>query len=406
MNIVEINSVNRGSTGNIMYDIAEVAKRNNHKVLVCYPKSRGNMFKYRDGDYLVGNRFFRNIGRFMSSHFKAEHYIHVCSTIMLILRLKKFHPNVIHIHNIHDSFINIPLFLYYVKHANIPVVWTLHDCWLYTGHCPYYIETGCYKWQSECMNCRYYNQYPGSSYDDSNYKYVLKRRLLIGLGNKLSLVPVSAWLANEVNNSFLKDVHRQVISNGIDMDIFKPREDINVKQKYGIPDGRIFLAAATSWDNRKGLSDYCKLSEKLTDDEYLVLVGIDNMKAKDLPNGIIGIERTDDKEDMAKLYSLADVVLSLSYSETFGMTIIEANACGTPVVVYDNTAQPELISNDNGLVVKTGDVCAVYEAIKKICRENRGIWKIKCREKVYEKYNKDNTYHSYLNLFKSVTNVN
>ena len=214
------------------------------------------------------------------------------------------------------------------------------------------------------------------------------------------------FTANEVKASFLKNVNCHVISNGINMDVFKSLEERSTREKYGIPTGRIFLAAATSWDNRKGLSDYFKLSDKLTDDEYLVLVGIDPQKIKDASPKIIGVNRTDNKEDMAKLYSLADVVLSLSYAETFGMTIIEANACGTPVVVYDNTAQPELISRENGRVVKTGDISSVYEAIKEICKEKRDVWRIKCREKVFDKYSENTTYQKYLNLFKSIAHTN
>lgn len=400
MRIVEINDVNKGSTGNIMCGIAEVARAQGHQVLICYPHSRDNLKGYSKGDYLVGNRYLRNIGRAIAERVKSEHMIHISATLTLLFRLQRFNPDVVHIHNIHDSFLNIPLLFKYLRKRKIRVVWTLHDCWLYTGHCPYYIETGCYDWQTECKVCKYYRDYPSSFYDDASYKYHLKKQLLLSLGDNLVLVPVSKWLANEVSKSFLKNVSRQVISNGIDMGIFYPSPDLAIKKKFNIPKGKIILAAATNWGKRKGLPDYYKLAEMLAEDETIVLVGISGDMQKDLPKGIIGINRTDSKEELAKLYSIADVVLSLSYAETFGMTIIEANACGTPVVVYDNTAQPELVSSDNGVVVSTGDVKAVYQAVKTIFAKERELWRIKCRNSVVCKYNNSVSYQGYIQIFE------
>jgi len=402
MRIVEINSVNRGSTGNIMLGVASVARDNGYDVLVCYPKSRDNMLKYKKGDYLIGNRFSRNVGRLLSQHFKSEHCIHICSTLRLICKLKRFHPDVIHIHNIHDSFLNFPLFFRYIKSAGMPIVWTLHDCWLYTGHCTHYVGTGCNMWQIECKDCKYYDQYPHSSYDDSSYNFKLKQRILLGLGHKLVLAPVSKWLADELKKSFLKNVKCQVMSNGIDMDVFKPITAAGVRDKYGIPDGRIILAAATEWSDRKGLRDYYMLAKMLSKNEYIVLVGIGNDLIENLPAGIVGVKRTDSKEDMAKLYSLANVVLSLSYAETFGLTIIESIACGTPVVAYNNTAQPELINSENGLIVETGNVDAVYAAIQQIFAQKKETWSFLCRQSIVNKYDEQKLYKEYLNVFKQV----
>lgn len=400
MRIVELNSVNSGSTGSIMRDVAAVARANGHDVLVCYPQSRDNQAKYEQGDYVIGNRYLRNIGRIISRYFRAEYFVHIMPTLSLILKLERFKPDIVHIHNIHDSFLNLPLFIFYLRRKGIKVVWTLHDCWLYTGHCPHYVEIGCYKWQHFCHDCKLYESYPQSRYDDSTYKFALKKKLLLSLGNKLTLAPVSSWLANEVSKSFLKDVRCQVVPNGIDMDVFSPKAETSIKKKYGIPNGKIILAAATDWGDRKGLSDYYKLSKMLSDDEHIVLVGVTDAIVKELPDNIIGIKRTDNKADMAKLYSIADVVLSLSYAETFGLTIIEANACGTPVVVYNNTAQPELVTRENGIVVETGDVKAAFCAIQTLFSVDRNTWKQQCRNKVENIYSKDISCQGYIRLFE------
>lgn len=400
MRIVEINSVNKGSTGTIMLGIANLARAKGHEVLVCYPSSRENFTKYQEGDYLVGNRYSRNLGRWLSQRFKAEHYIHLLSTYAFIRKLVQFNPDVIHLHGVHDSYLNLPMLINYIRKAGIRVVWTMHDNWLYTGHCGIYVEHNCNKWQEGCRDCQFLNCYPKSYYDDSEYKYNLKKKLLLSLGDKLTLTPVSAWLAEEVSRSFLKGVRCKVVSNGVNVNIFRPNIDNSVRQKFGIPDGKIILAAGTSWGKVKGLYDFCKLADMLSDNEHVVLVGLEDAIIRELPKNIKGIKRTDSAEELAKLYSIADVVLSLSYRETFGMTIVEANACGTPVIVYDNTAQPELISEENGLVVKTGDVNAVYYAIQKVFSRGSEAWRKPCRDKVVKKYSEAISYQKYIDLFE------
>lgn len=402
MKIVELNSVNRGSTGVIMRGITCVARSLGHEVLVCYPSSRGNMKQYQKGDYLIGNRYLRNLCRIISERFKAEYIIHIFSTIFFILRLKRFSPDIIHIHNIHDTFINLPLFIWYVKRNKINIVWTLHDSWLYTGHCTYYVESRCNKWKTQCRECKSYKEYPCSLYDDSKYKFNLKKKLLLSLDDKLSLVPVSSWLAGEISQSFLRQVHCNVVPNGIDMNVFSPINDDNIREKYGIPSGKIILGAATNWGKRKGLSDYYKMAEMLSDEEHIVLVGISPNIAKDFPKGMVAVERTDNKKDMAQLYSMADVVLSLSYAETFGLTIIEANACGTPVVIYGNTAQTELIGQDNGYIVETGNVREAYEAIQKVYKTDQDKWERTCRAHVQNTYSENVVYKNYIDLFNNL----
>lgn len=402
MRIVEINTVNRGSTGTIMLGIANLARAKGHEVLVCYPCSRENSVKYNKGDYVIGNRYVRNVGRWMSSHFKAEHIIHLTSTYAFIRKLKEFKPDVIHFHNIHDSFLNMPMLFKYIRKAGIHVVWTMHDCWLMTGHCALYVGTGCYKWKQGCKNCQFYNVYPQSFYDDSEYKFRLKGELLSSIRSKLTLTPVSSWLAGELSKSHLRDIRCQVVSNGINVNVFKPTIDDTIRQKFGIPKGRIILAASTAWGEMKGLYDFFKLADMLSAEEHIVLIGLTDKIIRNMPQSIIGLKRTDNVKELAKLYSIADVVLSLSYMETFGLTIVEANACGTPVVVYDNTAQPELISEENGIVVKTGDVDAVYKAIKMIFAKNRDDWRKPCRDSVVNRYSENVTYQKYLDLFEEV----
>lgn len=399
MRIVEINAVNRGSTGTIMRGVANLARTKGHEVLVCYPNSRENKAHYQEGDYLVGTVFSRNIGRWISIHYKSEHCIHLLATFHLIQKLKQFNPDVIHIHNIHDSFLNLPLLFNYIRRSSVRVIWTMHDCWLMTGHCGFYVDMGCSKWQQGCKDCQHYDVYPHSKYNDAVYKINLKRELLSPLIKRLILTPVSTWLAHELSKSYLKDFRYKIIANGVNIDVFRPIIDDSIRSRYGIPEGRIILAAGTAWGRIKGLYDFYKLSYLLQDNEHIVLIGVSDEVLNEMPPSIIGIRRTDNAVELAKLYSTADVVLSLSYRETFGMTIIEANACGTPVIVYDNTAQPELVSEDNGLVVPSGNIKALLKAIKTVFAIDRDKWRNSCRGKVINGYSEAISYQKYIDLF-------
>lgn len=365
MNIVEINSVNRGSTGSIMRAIADCAKSRGHNILVCYPDQRDNRIAYKDNDYLIGNRLSHNIGVFLCSRFKFFYFSHIFATLCLLRKLKSFKPDVIHLHNLHPLYLNLPLLFNYIKKNNIKVIITQHDCWLFTGHCPYYTDLGCSKWIHGCNNCPVYNQYPKSYWDDSYYMFKNKKKLLLSLKN-LTLVPVSIWLGNEDKKSFLKKSTIYPISNGINLSVFKPTYDLSVIAKYHIGDEFLIMGCATDWGYRKGLDDYLKLSSMLHDDEKIILVGISDAVIQNKPSNIFLINRTEDAKELACLYSRANVLLSLSKEETFGLTIVEAMACGTPAIVYDNTAQPELINGYNGFIAKNGDLLSVRMQIDEL----------------------------------------
>ena len=402
MNIVEINSVNRGSTGSIMRAISDFAKRRGHNVLMCYPDQRDNRVVYNDSDYLIGNRFSRNIGVYLCSKFKFIKFAHTFATLCLLRKLKSFKPDVIHLHNLHPLYLNLSLFFNYINKYDIKVVITLHDCWLYTGHCPYYTDLCCLKWMNKCYECPVYTEYPKSNWDDSSYMFNYKKKLLLSLKN-LTLVPVSNWLGNEVKKSFLHNCRIQIISNGIDLSIFKPTFDMSVLAKYGIKDEFLIMGCATEWGYRKGLEDYLQLSTMLHSDEKIILVGISESALIDKPSNIILINRTEDVNELACLYSRANVLLSLSKEETFGLTIIEAMACGTPAIVYNNTAQPELINNNNGFVVSNGDLKSVRDRIDEIKLMDEKEISGRCVA-FAKQYGKDVIYKKYMELLENSIN--
>lgn len=310
------------------------------------------------------------------------------ATRQLVKQIEAIKPDVIQLHNIHDHWLNYRILFEYLNATDIPVVWTFHDCWAFTGHCPHFVTVGCEKWKSECMNC----PLNSSLLDKSNRNFKLKKSLFAANKN-LHVVTVSQWLGDMARQSFFRDVDIRVIHNGIDVNRF----GVKPAQKEG---KFVILGVATAWSESKGLGDYYRLSERLDDDCQIVLVGLKEQQIRILPKKIIGLPKTKSQEELAELYRKASVVLSLSRAETFGLTIAEGMACGTPAIVYDNTAQPELITPETGMVVKTGDIDALVSAIRQL--KEQPLSADDCRKRAEACFDKDRCFEEYVELYESL----
>ena len=290
----------------------------------------------------------------------------------------------------------------FLKEFNKPIVWTLHDCWPFTGHCVHFDYMKCYKWKSICNNCPQINTYPRSFIDRSARNYRLKKESFSGFEN-LTIVPVSDWLGNMVKESFLCDNNVHRIYNGVDIDIFYPKKSKEcVKNKYNIDTEFLILGVAGSWTTRKGLEDFVALSKKLPDWAKIILVGLSTKQIGQLPKNIIGINGTDNIEQLASIYSAADLLFNASKEETFGMTAAEAMACGTPVIVYNATACPEVVSQETGFVIETGDLDGVMNAIIEIHIKGKDYYSEKCRNRAEKLFEKNRQFELYIKLYDSL----
>ncbi len=321
-------------------------------------------------------------------------------TVGVVEKIKTFNPDVIHLHNIHGYYINYDVLFRYLKEANKPIVWTFHDFWPITGHCVHFYFNGCEKWKTGCHHCKFHTEYPFSIIDKSERNYQLKKNLFTGI-NDVTLVPVSNWVASKLEDSFLGEYPIKVIHNGVDVDLFHPR-DMATKQAFGIKSKYVLLGVASPWSEMKGFDDYMLLRERLSDEYTIVMVGLTHKQIEKLPDGIVGIERTQDQEELANYYSMADVVLNLSYQETFGMTTVEGLACGTPGIVYNRTASPELINDETGKMVEAGDIDGLVSAVQEICLKKKEFYTAACRERAVKCFNKDDCFQAYVDLYEDV----
>jgi len=365
--LVQINVVCNGSTGRIMCDIAKKAKSENIDPYCFY--GRGNPNK--DVNCIrIGNNFSTYF-HVLLARLGFNGYGSYFSTKKLIKNLKKINPDIIHMHNIHGYYLNLKvLFKYLKKEYKGKIIWTLHDCWSFTGHCSYFTKVNCNKWQKKCFDCPQLKEYPKTFIDRTNSEFKLKKKLFCGLNN-LTLVTPSAWLANLVRMSFLNKYRIQVINNGIDLNVFKPTANNDIYEKYNIPkDKKIILGVANIWEERKGLDIFLSLSHIISNEEIIILIGLNELQLHHLPSNIIGIKRTDNIEELRSLYTIANVFLNPSLEETFSLVTVEAISCGTPVVVNDSSAVSELVINNIGYIVNNHRVGEYYKKIKKIFTED------------------------------------
>lgn len=404
MKIIQINTCNFGSTGKIMYNLASLSEEEGYQVYCCYPKRFSNGIRYSRNDVIIGGILDRNVSSFFAMITGLEDYFFWFTTKLFIRKLRKIHPDVVHLHNLHGSYINYKLLFEYFSKDNVNVIWTLHDCWAITGHCSYFNIIGCEKWIVQCYRCPQILQYPKTYVDRTKEIYKLKKKLFLSVDH-IHLVAVSQWISQYIKQSYLNTLNNSIIFNGIDTQIFKPTESM-LRKVMNLTDKFVIISVASSWSNDKGLNDFIQLSSLLGDDYVILLVGFHS--PIDFPSNIIGIDKTANQKKLSELYSMADVLCSLSYSESFGLTIVESMACGTPAIVYDNSAQRYLVNTTIGRLVTTGDVDGVSNAIieyRKMSSNDKKIISEICIKYVLENFDMRNCFRQYIDLYRRSVNM-
>jgi len=401
--VFQINSgVNIGSTGRIAEQIGKCCLAKGWESYIAYGRSSNPS---ESKTIKIGNNldFFSHV--FLSRCLDKHGLGSLRATKKLIKKIKEIKPDIVHLHNIHGYFINYVVLFRYLSKSELPVIWTLHDCWAFTGHCSYFSNIKCEKWKVGCEKCPKKKYYPKSMIiDRSKRNYFLKKNTYKSITN-ITLVVVSKWLASLVNESILSHFTLRIINNGVDVDAFLPSPNTAlIREKYGIKNRHMLIGVATSWSISKGWDDYCSLSKVLPDNCVIVLIGLTRNQMRSLPVGIIGIERTENVKELASLYSTADIVLNLSYQETFGMTTVEGFSCGTPCIAYNTTASPDLITPETGLVVEPGNIEQLKCSIEEILRKGKIYYTHNCRRRAEELYNAKNQYQKYLQLYMELAN--
>lgn len=392
MKVLQINSVcGFGSTGRITTDLYKILEEQGHECVIAY--GRGNA---PEGirTIKIGTNLDNYVHVAKTRLFDKHGFSSIKATKEFIRKVEKYNPDIIHLHNIHGYYINIEILFNYLKRANKKVIWTLHDCWSFTGHCPYFDYVGCDKWKNCCYSCPQKMGYPSSLFFDNSRENYQKKKDLFNSIDNLTIVTPSRWLAGLVKQSFLGKYPIEVINNGVDLNIFKPTPS-NFRVEHGLLDKVVVLGVANIWEKRKGLDDFIEISKQIDEQYKIVLVGLSAKQLKRLPNNIIGVSRTNNLRELSEIYSAADVFFNPTYEDNYPTTNLEALACGTPVITYDTGGSPECINDKNGIIIKKEEfqIECFKVAISKMKKMNNidlnVINKINCYGeygKLYERY--------------------
>jgi putative colanic acid biosynthesis glycosyltransferase len=400
MRILQINTYYKagGSTGRIVADLSTIINEK-HTSYVAFGYE---FLKTNDQNtYKVQGIINLKLSILKTRIFGKHGFYNKYVTWKLIRWIKKIKPDVIHLHNIHNHYINIEQLFSFIKTNNYKVVWTLHDCWSFTGWCAYFDYVNCNKWQTECNNCPSLKSYPYTwFFDRSKEIFNSKKEIFQGV-NSLTIITPSSWLKGLVSKSILKEYPVSVINNGIDLDVFKPIKN-DFRKNYNLVNKTIVLAMAMKMNKRKGIEYLKKLPSLLDENTVLVLVGISKSEINNLPKNCLGIEQTANVGKLVEIYSSADVFINLTLEDNFPTTNLEALGCGTPVITFDTGGSPESIDVAVGEIVKKGDLTEVVKAIKRITDKGKDFYTSACREKAQLNYDNNKQYKKYIELYESL----
>ncbi len=399
MKIVLINTVYAvGSTGKIVKNLRIYAQKRKYIVWAC---KRFNKRGERDEAISISSWLDCHIHNRLALITGLQGCFSIVHTYIFLQKLRKYNPDLIHLHNIHGSYINYRLLFNFIKKQKIPVIWTLHDCWAFTGGCPHFVGYSCDKWMTNCGNCVHLKNNKGNYFDTSSYMWRRKKDWFTSVPN-MNIVCPSKWLADLVEKSFLNKYPVTVIPNGIDLKVFQPI-DSEFRDKYGLENKYILLGVSFNWDHKKGIDVFCELAKHLPSNYQIVLVGTISTIDAVIPKNILLIHCTENQQELTKIYSASDVFINPSREENYPTVNMEAIACGTPVITFKTGGSPESVDETCGCVIDVDDMNSLLREIVRIC-EKKVYSKEACIKKSKE-FDMNKCFEEYMNLYERV-NIN
>ncbi len=401
MKILQINAVYKQlSTGSNVYEMNKAMESKGHRCIAAY--SAGQI-EVPEKEYRIGGPAGQKLHALLSRITGLQGYFSSFATRKFLRYLKQQKPDVVVLNNLHANYIHLPLLLRYLAKKDIPTVAVLHDCWFYTGKCCYYTGIGCQKWKTGCGSCPAKKLFNKSWFFDRTPKMYRDKKKLFSAIPRLGVVAVSDWLLSQAKLSpvFQNALDIQRIHNWIDAEQFAPAESETLRRQLGLTNKKVMLAVAAAWEPRKGIDSLLWIGQQLRPDETLVLIGTME-KQPPRSSNVLYLPRTGSREELVQYYSMADVFLQPSLEETFGKVTAEAISCGTPVVCYDSTANPELVGPGCGAVVSAGDRVEMLRQAREILKNGKRQYSAQCRAFALERFDTNRIFEQYLEMFQLV----
>ena len=392
MKILQINATYKaGSTGSIVRLISEMLDRHGiDNAVVCqhYSGEDKNVFGISSPLDMKLHALFSRISGKNAAYSKR-------ATQKVFRIIEDFAPDIVHLHNLHNNYVNLKMLLDFIGKKQIKTVVTLHDCWFFTGKCTHFVKCGCTRWETGCRSCPQLKQdIPSWFFDKTD---VMRKEKQHGFSSikDLSVVGSSDWIADLARRSLLKNGKISTIHTGIDTSVFTP-EGESVRKDLGLEDKFVVLGMANKWlmkENTEILNDFIN---NTPENYHLVLVGAEGKNT----DKVTYIDFVSDKPSLARVYRAADVFVNTTFEDTLPTVNIEALGCGTPVITYDSCGSGEIVGEGCGYVIPQLDFSALLKALEKIEKSGRASYSEKCRKHICENYNSETQYEKYLEIYK------
>lgn len=401
MRVLMINAVYKtGSTGRMLIEMEKYYQACGIDIFIACAQG---IELEDDRHFIIGNRFDWKLNALKSRITGNQCSGSSFQTYRLISYIERIHPDVIHLHNLHSSYVNVHLLLRYIARHNIPTVQSLHDCWNYTGKCTHYTVKQCFRWKDGCGNCPNLKGNIPSWFFDRTHQMLEEKAADYGSIQRLAVIGVSEWILNEAKQSVLKNAKLSgYVYNWIDLDIYKNRPSEELRKKLGLDGKFVILGVSNGWYTSKGLDYFIQLAEMIDDDEIIVLLGKMGSEVT-LPKRIISIPPTNSQDELAEYYSASDVFMQLSLEESFGKVVAEALACETPVIAMDSTANSELVGERCGILVPKSDLVSVKKAYKTLKRCGKKAYGKQCRSFAEENFSMSANIEKYIDIYKEIS---
>ena len=395
MKVLQINAVyGFKSTGVIVKDIEELLEKSGHTPYIAYQTA----INPPKNSYKIGSTLDWKIHALLARIFGKQAYFSKMATRGLLKYIDKISPDIVHLHNLHSNYLNLNMLCDYLSENNIKTVYTLHDCWLFTGKCTHYAAVKCDKWQTTCGSCPLNNQEQPSLFFDATSKVLKDKTNHLNKIKNLHLVACSEWIKGEAEKSLLKPKSINVIYNGVDTEIFKPHAS-NFKTEHGITKDFVIMGMADKWcleENKQAVKKIIKKNQ----DCNIVIVGCNEAQKEYFKNysNVLALGYIKDRKELSDIYSSSNVFINLTHADTLPTVNMESIASGTPVITYNCCGSPELIDKDSGFIIEENDINTLLEKIN-ILKQNPLSFKI---EEKHRKFDKNTCYNKYLDIYKKI----
>lgn len=400
-----------GGAARATYWLAKGLRNNGQDISMCVQQKTGDFpWVWKVNKNKLG--YFVDLARphldvlplsYYSNRKKTQWSLNLLPNSKLISAITDFNPDIINLHWVGGGFLPVSQF----RKVNAPIVWSLYDMWSFTGGCHY--DDSCGKFVDLCRACP---QLDSNRQDISSY--IHGRKIKYWQDIPMTIVAPSAWLAGEAKRSSLfRNLRVEVIPHGTDLNLFKPINKDCAREILGLQKNRryvLFGAMGGTSDARKGYQYLEPALRRLAathgfDDLSLLVFGANepaNPPKLGFPIHYVG--RLHDDVSLAVLYSAADVTVTPSMQEAFGMTASESMACGTPVVAFGASGPLDVIDHKvDGYLAVPYEIEDLANGISWVLDRSRSrSLAIESRKKCESKFELSNVANQYANLYEEL----